>query len=64
MLAMVMVVMMVAGSISSRMQSVAERIPMVNDLMKKIQHRKQRDKYIMALTVGLCFCFLVWWTFL
>ena len=53
-----------AGSIGERMKALGERIPMVNNLMKQIQARTQRDKYIMSLTVGLCFCFLVWWTFL
>ena len=52
------------NGISTKMRSVADRIPLVNDLMKKIDQKKQRDKYIMALTVGLCFCFLTWWTFL
>lgn len=52
------------GNITNKMTALAERIPMVNDLMTKIKARKDRDKYIMALTVGLCFCFLVWWTFL
>lgn len=52
------------GNISDKLRSVAERLPVVQELMGRIQKRKNRDKIILGLTIGGCMCFLVWWTFL
>ena len=52
------------GGISDKMRSVAERIPMVQELMGRIKTRKNRDKIVLGVTIGGCMFFLVWWNFL
>ena len=52
------------GGISDKMRSVAERIPVVQELMGKIKTHKNRDKIVLGVTIGGCMFFLVWWTFL
>jgi|EP01046_Picozoa_sp_COSAG06_P015257 Golgi SNAP receptor complex protein 1 len=49
------------GGISDKMRSVAERIPVVQELMGKIKTRKNRDKIVLGVTIGGCLFFLVWW---
>jgi len=49
------------GGISDKMRSVAERIPVVQELMGKIKTRKNRDKIVLGVTIGGCCFFLVWW---
>ena len=52
------------GGISDKLRSVAERLPVVQELMGRIKTRKNRDKIVLGITIGGCLFFLVWWTFL
>lgn len=50
------------SGVSSKMGDIAKKVPVLNNLMQKIQYRKNRDKVILGLVVSACSCFLIWYT--
>ena len=46
-----------------RILGIVNRIPGVNSLMRNIQNRKTKDNAIVAVVIGLCVCFILWYMF-
>jgi len=48
-------------AIQKKLNDISNRFPMVNNLIQKINLRKRRDAIIVAIVIGLCLTFLLWW---
>ena len=48
-------------AIQTKLNDISNRFPMVNNLIQKINLRKRRDAIIVAIVIGLCLTFLLWW---
>ena len=48
-------------AIQTKLNDISNRFPMINNLVQKINLRKRRDAIILAVVVGLCLTFLLWW---
>jgi Golgi SNAP receptor complex protein 1 len=49
-------------AIQTKLNDISNRFPMINNLVQKINLRKRRDAIIVAIVLGLCLTFLLWWT--
>ena len=49
-------------AIQTKLNDISNRFPMINNLVQKINLRKRRDAIIVAVVIGLCLTFLLWWT--
>lgn len=49
-------------AIQTKLNDIANRFPIINNLTQKINFRKRRDAIIVAFFIGLCLTFLLWWT--
>ena len=47
--------------IQTKLNDISNRFPMINNLIQKINLRKRRDAVIVAVVIGLCLTFLLWW---
>eukprot|EP00041_Stephanoeca_diplocostata_P007629 m.110010 g.110010 ORF g.110010 m.110010 type:complete len:232 (-) comp16968_c0_seq1:438-1133(-) len=52
----------IVGQATTRLGQVLQKFPAVNNVMKKISHRKNRDQIIMAGVISSCIIFLFWYT--
>lgn len=50
-------------AIQTKLNDISNRFPMINNLVQKINLRKRRDAIILAVVVGLCLTFFLWWLF-
>jgi len=50
-------------AIQTKLNDVATKFPMINNLVQKINLRKRRDTIVLGGVIGLCFVFLLWYTF-
>ena len=48
-------------AIQTKLNDIANRFPVINNLVQKINLRKRRDAVILAVVIGFCFTFLLWW---
>merc|ERR1712241_669005 len=48
-------------AIQTKLNDITNRFPLINNLVQKINLRKRRDAVIVALVIGLCLTFLLWW---
>jgi len=48
-------------AIQTKLNDISNRFPMINNLIQKINLRKRRDAVIVAVVIGLCLTFLLWW---
>jgi len=48
-------------AIQTKLNDISNRFPMINNLVQKINLRKRRDAVIVAVVIGLCLTFLLWW---
>ena len=48
-------------AIQTKLNDISNRFPMINNLVQKINLRKRRDAIILAVIVGLCLTFFLWW---
>ena len=48
-------------AIQTKLNDLSNRFPMVNNLVQRINLRKRRDAIILAVVIGLCLSFLLWW---
>ena len=47
--------------VSGGLQGLAKKVPVLNNLMQKINTRKGRDKVILSGIVAVCLCFTIWY---
>ena len=47
-------------AIQTRLNDIANRFPMINSLVQKINLRKRRDSIILGLVIGVCLVFILW----
>jgi Vesicle transport v-SNARE protein. len=50
-------------AIQTKLNDIANRFPVINSLVQKINIRKRRDTLILGLVIGLCLTFLIWYAF-
>ena len=50
-------------AIQTKLNDISNRFPMINNLVQKINLRKRRDAIILAVVIGICLTFLLWWVF-
>lgn len=50
-------------SSSSRLGSIMERIPGINQLMTFIHRKRIKNELVIATVIGLCVCFTLWYLF-
>lgn len=50
-------------AIQTKLNDISNRFPMINSLVQKVNLRKRRDSIILGSVIGLCFVFLLWYTF-
>eukprot|EP00095_Tigriopus_kingsejongensis_P005002 snap_masked-scaffold139_size317827-processed-gene-0.8 protein:Tk05002 transcript:snap_masked-scaffold139_size317827-processed-gene-0.8-mRNA-1 annotation:"golgi snap receptor complex member 1" len=50
-------------AIQTKLNDIANRFPVINSLVQRINLRKRRDTIILGLIVGLCLTFLIWYGF-
>lgn len=50
-------------AIQTKLNDVATKFPMINNLVQKINLRKRRDTIVLGSVIGICFVFLLWYTF-
>jgi len=48
-------------AIQTKLNDISNRFPMINNLVQRINLRKRRDAIIVAVVIGLCLTFLLWW---
>merc|ERR1719433_1900992 len=48
-------------AIQTKLNDISNKFPMINNLVQKINLRKRRDAIIVAVVIGLCLTFLLWW---
>ena len=53
----------VLGTITQKMNSLANRFPLINSLMQKINLRKRRDTIILAGVIATCIIILLMYAF-
>lgn len=50
-------------AIQTKLNDIANRFPVINSLVQKINIRKRRDTLIVGLVIGLCLTFMIWYAF-
>lgn len=50
-------------SFQTKVNDLANKFPLINTLMTKINIRKRRDSLILGSVIGLCLTFMIWWMF-
>ncbi len=50
-------------AIQTKLNDISNRFPLINNLVQKVNLRKRRDAIIVAIVIGLCLTFFLWWTF-
>ena len=50
-------------AVQTKLNDLSSKFPMINNLVNKINLRKRRDAIIIALVIGICMIFLIWYTF-
>lgn len=48
-------------AIQTKLNDLSNRFPIINNLVQKINVRKRRDAVIIAVVIGFCLTFLLWW---
>jgi len=51
------------SKVQTKMTNIAEKVPMLNNIMHKMKVAKQKDKMIIAGVIALCIVFLLWYIF-
>ena len=50
-------------AIQTKLNDIATKFPMINNLVQKINLRKRRDTLVMGAVIGTCLVFLLWYQF-
>ena len=50
-------------AVKTKLNDIANRFPLINSLVQKINLRKRRDSVILGLVIGLCLLFMLWYLF-
>jgi len=50
-------------AIQTKLNDIATKFPMINNLVQKINLRKRRDTLVMGAVIGVCVVFLLWYAF-
>lgn len=45
----------------STMNGLGSRFPLINNVLRKIDHRKRKESIIMGIIIGLCIVFILWY---
>ena len=47
----------------TKLNDIANRFPLINNLVQKINLKKRKDYVILGAVIGLCLLFMLWWVF-
>jgi Golgi SNAP receptor complex protein 1 len=54
---------LVFKAMQTKLNDIANRFPLINSLVQKINLRKRRDSVILGVVIGLCLLFMLWYLF-
>ena len=47
----------------TKLNDIANRFPLINSLVQKINLKKRKDSVILGAVIGVCLLFMLWWVF-
>ena len=47
----------------TKLNDIANRFPLINSLVQKINLKKRKDSVILGAVIGFCLLFMLWWVF-